>query len=131
MFFRCDRWTLVAYVYSQVIAKEGKEGFEKYQEQFATNERLNDIYREGKGPAGVHGFYMYTWAAHAMDYASKVMLVGCRDPAGAEILGWERQSNVLEAVEAARKHLGNDKATVTYLRCPPVAYCKVRLGNKV
>ncbi len=28
-----------------------------------------DIYREGKGPAGVHGFYMYTWAAHGMDKA--------------------------------------------------------------
>lgn len=41
--------------------------FQAFQEKFATNDRLNDIYREGNGPAGVHGFYMYTWAAHGMD----------------------------------------------------------------
>lgn len=45
----------------------GLDEFEAYQEEFAGSERLNDIYRQGKGPAGVHGFYMYTWAAHGME----------------------------------------------------------------
>ena len=38
-----------------------------YQDEFVHNDRLNDIYRKGQGPAGVHSFYMYTWAAHGMD----------------------------------------------------------------
>jgi len=117
-------------LFEEVIATEGRDGFEKYQEQFATNERLNDIYRQGKGPAGVHGFYMYTWAAHAMEWASKVILVGCRDPAGAEILGWERHASLLDAVAAARDQLGDSNASVTYLRCPPVTYCKVKSVNE-
>lgn len=64
-------------VSSQVVVPYGGlEEFEKFQEQYATNERLNSNYRNGRGPAGVHGFYMYTWAAHGMDKVGKVFVVG-------------------------------------------------------
>lgn len=42
-------------------------GLQAFQEEFVNNDRLNDNYRNGYGPASVHGFYMYTWAAHGMD----------------------------------------------------------------
>ena len=49
------------------MAPLGPERFEEQQEKFANDERLNDIYRQGLGPAAVHGFYMYTWASHGME----------------------------------------------------------------
>lgn len=50
--------------FENVVAKDGGlDSFEKYQDEYATSDKLNDIYRKGLGPAGVHGFYMYTWAA--------------------------------------------------------------------
>ena len=45
----------------------GRERFETLQERFANDDKMNDIYRAGLGPAAVHGFYMYTWASHGMD----------------------------------------------------------------
>jgi hypothetical protein len=51
-------------IFEEAVAPLGPDRFEEQQERFATDERLNDIYRRGDGPAAVHGFYMYTWAAH-------------------------------------------------------------------
>ena len=100
--------------------------FEKYQEEFATNERLNDIYRQGLGPAGVHGFYMYTWAAHGMDRVGKAIVVGAQDERGPRGLGWDQADSVVEAVEKARAYLKDPKASVTYWSCPPVGYARVK-----
>ncbi|MCC7264811.1 MAG: hypothetical protein IT369_20020, partial [Candidatus Latescibacteria bacterium] len=76
---------------------------------------------------GVHAFYMYTWAAHGMDQAGKVYAVGCgSDRRGARLLGWECADTVMDAVDAARKHLNNPAASVTYFRCPPVGYLRVK-----
>eukprot|EP00898_Chlorokybus_atmophyticus_P001013 jgi/Chlat1/1912/Chrsp149S08697 len=104
----------------------GLDEFEAFQEQFATSDRLNDIYRQGKGPAGVHGFYMYTWAAHGMDSVSKVIVVGAQDSRGPNILRWDMADDVIDAVAQARRHLKNPDATVTYLRAPPLVYVRVK-----
>eukprot|EP00793_Prasinoderma_coloniale_P000380 PRCOL_00005364-RA len=110
-------------LFEGVIAEHGDlDEFERFQDGFATNERLNDIYRAGKGPAGVHGFYMYTWAAHGMDSVSKVFCVGAKDRRGADVLKWECKDSVVDAVAAARDFLGDEKASVTYLQVPPVTY---------
>eukprot|EP01025_Chloroclados_australasicus_P022459 TRINITY_DN23133_c0_g2_i1.p1 TRINITY_DN23133_c0_g2~~TRINITY_DN23133_c0_g2_i1.p1 ORF type:complete len:582 (-),score=54.49 TRINITY_DN23133_c0_g2_i1:240-1985(-) len=103
----------------------GLDEFEKFQEEYATNERLNDIYRKGEGPAGVHGFYMYTWAAHGMDKIGKVFVVGATDSRGPQTLGWTECGSVVEAVEKAKEWLGNKDATVSYMRSPPVGYVEI------
>jgi len=116
-------------LFEEVIAREGRGGldeFEAFQEQFAGNERLNDIYRAGRGPAGVHGFYMYTWAAHGMDKVSRVYAAGARDRRGPDGLGWEVTGSVTEAIERAREFLGDPEARATYLRAPPIGYLRVR-----
>jgi len=116
-------------LFEEVIARKGRGGldeFEAFQEQFAQNERLNDIYRAGRGPAGVHGFYMYTWAAHGMDKVSKVYAAGARDRRGPDGLGWEMAGSVAEAIEKARDFLGDPEAKATYLRAPPIGYLRVR-----
>lgn len=114
--------------FEEVLAKGhgGLGEFERFQEGFATNERLNDIYRSGQGPAGVHAFYMYTWAAHGMDKVGRVFVVGARDPRGPEVLGWEQCETVVEAVEKARAYLKDKEASCTLWGCPPVGYARVR-----
>lgn len=120
--------TLYRELFEKVIAgHRGLDEFEAFQEEFARDQRLNDLYRAGEAPAGVHGFYMYSWAAHGMDQVSRIYAVGCGpDRRGAQILGWECCDTIAGAVEAARQHLGNPAARVTYFRCPPVGYVRVR-----
>ena len=91
-------------IFEEAVVPLGPERFEEQQERFANDERLNDIYRRGHGPAAVHGFYMYTWAAHGMEKVGKVFVVGAEDERGPDVLGWERKSSVKEAV-AARARL--------------------------
>jgi len=113
-------------LFEEVIAAPGgRENFEERQQEFVDDDELNAIYREGKGPAAVHGFYMYTWAAHGMDKIGKVIAVGCSDDRGPNILGWDTAPDVVQAVEKARSFLKNDDASVTYWRCPPVGYVRV------
>ncbi len=114
--------------FEQVLSSHrGLDEFEAFQEQFAKDQRLNDLYRQGLSPAGVHCFYMYTWAAHGMDQVGKVYAVGGDgDRRGAEGLGWECAANVVEAVAAARRHLNDPAASVSYFRCPPVGYLRVK-----
>jgi len=115
--------------FEEVLLKgEGAlDNFEKYQDKFATNERLNDIYRRGEGPAGVHAFYMYTWAAHGMDKVGRVFVVGATDPRGPKGLGWETCDSVVEAVAKAREWLGDKNASATFWSCPPVGYARVKV----
>ena len=69
-------------IFEEAVAPLGPTRFEEQQERFATDEALNDIYRKGLGPAAVHGFYMYTWAAHGMEKVGKVFVVGAVDARG-------------------------------------------------
>eukprot|EP00899_Mesostigma_viride_P020638 jgi/Mesvir1/28576/Mv00991-RA.1 len=113
--------------FEEVVAKSpGLDEFEAHQQRFATNDKLNDIYRKGLGPAGVHGFYMYTWAAHGMDKTGKVYVVGAKDPRGPNILRWTMKDSIMEAVEDAKKFLNNPNANVTYWNCPPIGYARVK-----
>lgn len=114
--------------FEQVLpGHRGLDEFEAFQEQFANNDRLNDLYRQGLAPAGVHAFYMYTWAAHGMDQAGRIYAVGCgADRRGARLLGWECADSVVEAVAAARGFLADPAARVSYFRCPPVGYLRVK-----
>ena len=92
-------------IFEEAVAPYGPSRFEEQQERFANDETLNDIYRAGKGPAAVHGFYMYTWAAHGMEKVGKVFLVGAEDARGPDVLGWERHDTVVSAVAAAKEWL--------------------------
>ncbi|CAI5981179.1 unnamed protein product [Closterium sp. NIES-64] len=113
-------------LFEEVLAvAPGLDEFERFQQQFVEDQQLNDIYRRGQGPAAVHGFYMYTWAAHGMDKVGKVYVVGAKDPRGPAVLRWEMADTIQDAVDQARVFLGNSKAAVTYLRCPPVGYVRV------
>ena len=120
-------------IFEEAVAPYGPSRFEEQQERFANDETLNDIYRAGKGPAAVHGFYMYTWAAHGMEKVGKVFLVGAEDARGPDVLGWERHDTVVSAVAAAKEWLkgrGAKEPDATFWQCPPVGYARVAVGSE-
>lgn len=120
-------------IFEEAVAPLGPTRFEEQQERFATDEALNDIYRKGLGPAAVHGFYMYTWAAHGMEKVGKVFVVGAKDARGPDVLGWERHDSVVSAVRAAKEWLrgrGTKEPDATFWQCPPVGYARVSVGSE-
>jgi lactate racemase len=116
-------------IFEEAVGPLGPERFEELQARFATDDKLNDIYRNGLGPAAVHGFYMYTWAAHGMEKVGKVFVVGATDDRGPNALGWEKCDSVVEAVAAARAWLDNPDAKATFWQCPPVGYARVAVAG--
>ncbi|CAI7820364.1 unnamed protein product [Closterium sp. NIES-54] len=92
-------------LFEEVLAvAPGLDEFERFQQQFVHDKRLNDIYRRGLGPAAVHGIYMYTWAAHGMDKVGKVYVVGAKDPRGPAVLCWEMADTTQDAVDQVMPH---------------------------
>lgn len=79
----------------------------------------------------MHGFYMYTWAAHGMSKVGKVFVVGAEDSRGPDVLKWDMKDSVKEAVEAAKEFLGDPGAKATFWQCPPVGYARVKLPDGV
>lgn len=65
-----------------------------------------------------------------MDKVGKVFVVGATDPRGPSALNWEMCDSVVEAVERAKKHLGQPDAQVTFWCSPPVGYARVRLPGE-
>lgn len=129
------RWTTPTHdayraIFEEAVGPLGPDRFEELQERFATDDTLNDIYRNGLGPAAVHGFYMYTWAAHGMEKVGKVFVVGAEDDRGPSALGWEKCDSVVEAVAAARAWLGDPDAEATFWQCPPVGYARVAVEDE-
>lgn len=117
-------------IFEEAVGPLGPERFETLQERFANDDKLNDIYRAGLGPAAVHGFYMYTWASHGMEKVGKVFVVGATDDRGPDALGWEKKNSVKEAVAAAREWMGDPDATATFWQAPPVGYARVSVGSE-
>ena len=128
------RWTTPTHdayraIFEEAVGPLGPDRFEELQRRFATDDALNDIYRAGSGPAAVHGFYMYTWAAHGMEKVGKVFVVGAEDDRGPSALGWEKCDSVTRAVAAAREWLDDPNAKATFWQCPPVGYARVAVGS--
>ena len=129
------RWTTPTHdayraIFEEAVGPLGPDRFEELQHRFATDDALNDIYRAGLGPAAVHGFYMYTWAAHGMEKVGKVFVVGAEDDRGPSALGWDKCDSVTQAVAAAREWLDDPNAKATFWQCPPVGYARVAVASE-
>ena len=89
----------------------------KYEEQFATDPWYIHLYRTSHAYHGVHPFYMWYWAAHAMDHVEEVIWVGA-DRKVAQRLGFRAASTLADALEMASGAVGTSP-TITYLHNPP------------
>jgi hypothetical protein len=97
---------------------------EKYEQQFATDPWYIHLYRTSHAYHGVHPFYMWYWAAHAMDHVKDVIWVGANRKA-AQRLGFRAASTLADALEMASDSVGSDPS-ITYLHNPPHLVADVR-----
>ena len=95
----------------------------KYEKQFAEDEWYKHLYRTGYAYHGVHPFYMWYWASHAMAHLGRTIVVG-GDPRAVRRLGFTPASTMSDAFEIAQDVVG-PSPTVTHLHTPPLMVADV------
>lgn len=96
----------------------------KFEQQYATDPWYAHLYRTSHAYHGVHPFYMWYWAAHAMDHLGDVIWVGA-DRRAVRRMGFRAASTFADALEMASDTVGSSP-TITYLHDPPHALAEVR-----
>ena len=89
----------------------------KFEEQYATDPWYVHLYRTSHAYHGVHPFYMWYWAAHAMDHVGDVVWVGANRKA-VERMGFRAASSLQDALEMVSGTVGRSPS-ITYLHNPP------------
>ncbi|MEJ7832070.1 MAG: lactate racemase domain-containing protein [Nocardioides sp.] len=112
--------------YEEVLAESTDPNVvgQKYEAQFAQDEWYIHLYRTSHAYHGVHPFYMWYWAAHAMDHVDEIIWVGA-DRKVAARLGFRAASTLSDALEMASGTVGASPS-ITYLRNPPHLIADVR-----
>lgn len=96
----------------------------KFEEQYATDPWYIHLYRNSYAYHGVHPFYMWYWAAYAMDYLGDVIFVGS-DRSAVRRLGFRTASTLADALEIASETVG-PSPQITAMKCPPLVMSEVR-----
>jgi lactate racemase len=91
---------------------------QRYEETFANDPWYREQYRFGNAYHGVHPFYMWYWAAHAMQHLGDVIFLG-GNPDVVRRLGFRSASTMRDALEMASDTVGRDPS-ITHLHCPPL-----------
>ena len=95
----------------------------KYEKQFAEDEWYRHLYRTSHAYHGVHPFYMWYWASHAMQHLGDIIIVG-GDPRAVRRLGFKPATTLQDALEMASDTVG-PQPTITHLHNPPVLMADV------
>ncbi|WP_328829210.1 lactate racemase domain-containing protein [Nocardioides acrostichi] len=113
--------------YEEVLAETTDPAVigEKYERQFAEDPWYVHLYRTSHAYHGVHPFYMWYWAAHAMDHVGDVVWVG-GDRRVASRLGFRAASTLADALEMVSGSVGTSPS-ITYLHNPPHLLADVRV----
>ncbi|MGB2985400.1 MAG: lactate racemase domain-containing protein [Phycisphaerae bacterium] len=96
---------------------------ELFQEKYARDPYLIDCYRNRYAHHGFHPFTVWYWATYALEYLSKVILVGPSDDTAAKRLGVSWSPNLDHALGQAREITGGND--VVALTIPPFFYLNV------
>jgi hypothetical protein len=96
----------------------------KFEEQFATDPWYIHLYRNSYAYHGVHPFYMWYWAAHAMDQLGDVIFVG-GERSTVSRLGFRTATTLGDALDMASETVGSSPR-ITAMRCPPLMLADVR-----
>ena len=92
----------------------------KFEQQYATDPWYIHLYRTSHAYHGVHPFYMWYWAAHAMDHVGDVIWVGA-DRRAVQRLGFRAASSLADALEMASGTVGRSPSIT--LPAQPAATC--------
>ncbi len=107
--------------YDRVLreTREPAEMEAAYEADFATRPEYVDRYRFGHAFHGVHPFYVWYWAAIALKYLGRIIVVGAVDPAIPQRMGFETADTLERALDMAAESLG-EGFSLTHLSVPPV-----------
>ena len=109
------------------LLPETRDSFEierKYEAEFARDPDYIRMYRTGHAYHGVHPFYMWYWAAHAMDQLGDVIFVG-GDRQTVSRLGFRTATTLGDALDMASETVGSSPR-ITAMKCPPLLLADVR-----
>lgn len=96
----------------------------RYEKRFAEDAWYRQLFRKSHAYHGVHPFYAWYWAAHALQHVGDVIVVGGeRDVV--HRLGFKGASTLDDAFEMAEQTVGR-YPSVTHLRTPPLLLAEVR-----
>ncbi len=96
----------------------------KFEEQFAGDDWYIHLYRNSFAYHGVHPFYMWYWAAHAMDHLGDVIFVGGHRDTVAR-LGFRAATTLADALDMASETVGSSPR-IAALKAPPLMLADVR-----
>jgi Lactate racemase N-terminal domain len=96
----------------------------KFEHAYATDPWYIHLYRTSHAYHGVHPFYMWYWAAHAMDHVDEVVWVGA-DRSTVERMGFRAASTLADALEMVSTTVGRSPS-ISYLHNPPHLIADVR-----
>ena len=96
----------------------------KFEQQFATDPWYIHLYRNSYAYHGVHPFYMWYWAAHAMDHLGDVIFVG-GDRKTVSRLGFRSATTLADALDMASETVGTSPR-ITAMKVPPLMLADVR-----
>ena len=95
----------------------------KYELRFAEDPWFRQLYRKSHAYHGAHPFYAWYWAAHAMDHAGDIIIVG-GDREVVHRLGFKCATTLEDAFEMAEQTVGR-YPSVTHMRMPPILLAEV------
>jgi hypothetical protein len=96
----------------------------RYERRFAEDPWYRQLYRRSYAYHGVHPFYAWYWAAHALRHLGDVIVVGGeRDTV--HRLGFKCATTMEDAFEMAEQTVGR-YPSVTHMRLPPILLADVR-----
>ena len=112
--------------YEQVLpqTRDPSEIEERFEEDYATNPKYIELYRSSHAYHGVHPFYMWYWACYAQSYLGRIIVVGSKDKAVADTLGYEVAPDLQTALLMAEDTVG-PSPKVTAFHLPPIFMCDV------
>jgi lactate racemase len=111
--------------YDEVLADttDPREIEQRYEQRFAEDPWYRQLYRRSYAYHGVHPFYAWYWAAHALEHLGDVIVVGGEREA-VHRLGFKCASTLEDAFEMAEQTVGR-WPSVTHLRTPPLLLADV------
>lgn len=95
----------------------------RYEARFAEDPWYRQLYRKSYAYHGVHPFYAWYWAAHALQHVGDVIVVG-GERETVHKLGFKAASTLEDAFEIAEQTVGRHPS-VTHLRTPPLLLANV------
>ena len=95
-----------------------------FEERFAEDPWYRQLFRKSNAYHGVHPFYAWYWAVHAMEHVGDVIIVG-GDRKTVHHLGFKCATSLEDALEMAEQTVGR-YPSITHLRMPPLLLADVR-----